>query len=225
VRGTAPRRRVRGTEPGAEPGFALGDRGHLDVLAGCVRGLRDARAVVDRRDAQFSEPGHVGPAELGAGRAAHRGHERGRGRGGQARECAARDVEDGNLPAGEQRPDVLLRLSRTAVRGEPVVDRHHARVGHHVARDSAADRHRVEALVILQPVDDGPARHPGPQQLQDRASLVDRVPSHPGPGGMRSRAGRRHAGAQCPLAAALDRPAARFEQHREVAAQQRRVRP
>ena len=87
-----------GSEPGAEPGLTVGDRRHVHVLTGGVRDLGDARAIVDRRYAQLGEPGHVRPAELGPGRAAHRGHEGGRHRKGQPRAGTGRHVEHRHLP-------------------------------------------------------------------------------------------------------------------------------
>ena len=110
--------------------------------------------------------------------------------------------------------------ARGAVGGEAVVDRHHALVRDHVARDAAGDRDRVQPLVVLEAVDVRPPRHPVAQDLQDRGRLVDRVPPHPRPGGVRPRARRRDRGPQGALAAALDHPAAGLEQHRELAVEE-----
>jgi hypothetical protein len=185
--------------------------------------LRQARAVVDRRDAERGEPGHVGPAELGARRleaVADRGHEGGRGGVPQAGPRALGKIDHRDRPGREQRPDELRRLRPVAVGGEPVVDRHHALVGDDVPGDAAADGDGVESLAVAQPVDLRLPGRVGAQHGQDVARLVDRVAAHPGARGVRPPPGGGHLGAERALAPAFDLARARLHQHREVAGQQ-----
>jgi len=188
-----------------------------------VRDLGDPRAVVHRRDAERGEPRHVGPAQLGAGRAADRGQERGRGWVAQAGPGAVGHVDHGHRPLAEQRADEVGRLPAVPVRGEPVVDRHHALVGNHVARDAAADADGVQALAVAQPVHLGLPGDVAGQQVEDGARLVDRVAPHPGARGVRPRARHGDLCAQRALAAALDLAAGRLHQHGEVAGEQVRA--
>ena len=120
---------------------------------------------------------------------------------------------------------MLRRLGRRTIRREPVVHRDHALVGYHVAGHSAADEHRVQPLVVAQPVNDGLPRRIPPQHVEHAAGQVDRVRAHPGPRGVRPPARHGHGGAQRALAAALDLPGRRLEQDREVPGERRRVDP
>jgi hypothetical protein len=189
-----------------------------------VRDLGDPGAVVDRRDAERGEPRDIGPAQLGAGRAAHRRDERGGRRVAQAWPRAVGDVDHGDRPRAEQRADEIRRLPSVPVRREPVVDRHHALVGHYVARDAAPDADGVQALVIPQPFHLGLPGGIGGQQVEDGARLVDRVTPHPGPRGVRPPARDGNLGAQRALAPSLDLAGRRLHQDREVAGQQFRAR-
>src|SRR6185312_3073195 len=60
-------------EEAAKGGGHLGDLPGVDALLAGVGQVRVAGAVVERRDAERGEPGHVGPAELGPRDAARRG--------------------------------------------------------------------------------------------------------------------------------------------------------
>ena len=189
------------------------------MLIGRVRDLRDAGAVVHRRDAERGEPGDVGPAELGPRRPADGRDERGRGRVAKAGPGPRRDVEHLHRPPGEQRPDEIRRLLPVAVRREPVVNGDRAFVGHDVPRDAAPDPDGVQALVVPQPVDLRLPRGVPAQHVQDGAGFVDRVAPHPGPGGVRPLPGRGDLGPQRPLAAAFDLRGRRLHQDREVTGQ------
>jgi DNA-binding transcriptional LysR family regulator len=98
-------------QPGVQGLLAGADGRKVHVLARSVGDLGDARAVVDRRNAHLGEAGHVGPAELGAGRPAGGGGEGGGHRGVQARPRAGGQVQDLDLKAGEYRLDVRGRLT------------------------------------------------------------------------------------------------------------------
>ncbi len=139
---------------------------------------------------------------------------------GQARPRTVGDVEDRDLPGGEQRPQVLRRLGPVEVGREPVVDGDHALVGYHVPGHPAADGDRVQALVVPQPFHLGFPRGVTAQHVEDRAGLVDRVAAHPGAGGVRPLADGGDVGPQRALAARLDQRGRGLEQHREVAGQQ-----
>ena len=76
----------------------------------------------------------------------------------EPRQRAGRGVGDRDVVPVEELADERLGLGLAAVGGEAVVDLDDALVGHHVAGDAAADEDRVEALVVLQPVDDRRAR-------------------------------------------------------------------
>ena len=184
-----------------------------------VRQLRVARTVVDGRDAERVEPGHVGPAQLGPRGAAHGRGERRRGRALQARPGAAGHVGHGHRPAREDLLDVGPGLLRRPVGGKPVVHGDHALVRDHVAGHAAAHADRVQPLVVGQPVDVGLAGLVVAQDVEDRAGVVDGVAAHPGPGAVRALPGDRDLRPQRALAAALDHPAGRLHQHREVAGQ------
>jgi len=187
--------------------------------------LREARAVVHRRDAERGEPGHVGPAELGprgSEAGADRGHEGGRGGVAQAGTRALGDVEDCDRPGWKQRPDDLGRLPAIEVRGEPVVDRHHALVGDDVAGHAAADGHGVQALAVAQAVDVRFPGHVGTQHGEDVARFVDGVAAHPGARGVRPLPGGGHLGPERALAAAFDLARTRLHQHRDVTGEQAR---
>lgn len=117
------------------------------------------------------------------------------------------------------------RLGRRTIRREPVVHRHHALVGYHVAGHSAAHEHRVQPLVVPQPVHHRLARLVGPEHVEHSPGQVDGVRAHPGPRGVRPLPRHRHRGAQRALAATLDLAGRRLEQDREVAGERRRVDP
>jgi hypothetical protein len=67
----------------------------------------------------------------------------------------------------EELADERLGLGLAAVGREAVVDGDHALVGQDVAGDAAADEDRVEALVVLQPVDHRLARLVGVEPVED----------------------------------------------------------
>ena len=93
----------------------LGDLGDVDPLLAGVRQARVSRPVVDRRHAERREPRHVGPAELRLRRLADRGHERGRGRLRQARQCTRRRVAHRDVEPVEDLPyDVGSPAPRTS---------------------------------------------------------------------------------------------------------------
>jgi hypothetical protein len=138
----------------------------------------------------------------------------------QAGTRALGDVEDRDRPGREQRPDDIGRLPAIEVRGEPVVDRHHALVGDDVPGHAAADGHGVQALVVAQPVDLRFPGHVAAQHGEDVARLVDGVAAHPGARGMRPLPGGGHLGPERALAAAFDLARTRLHQHRDVAGEQ-----
>src|SRR5690606_14469708 len=99
---------------------------------------------------------------------------------------------------------------------EAVVDGDHALVGDDVAGHAAAHAHRVQPLVVLQPVDHRPPRLIGVEPGQYGLDAVDGVDPEPRPGAVGALAGDPDVGADRALAAALDDPAGGLHQHREV---------
>ena len=203
-------------EPGAQrvlAGAQLLDRHELLLL---VREHRVAGAVVDRRHAQAGEPGDVGPSELRVDLAADGLHERTRRGDLQTGERGRRRVGDLDLEPVEELLDEHLRLRLRAVRRVAVVDRDHALVGQHVAGHPAADVDRVQALVVLQPVDDRPPCVVLPEAAEHLTGPVDRVDAAPGSCRVRALSAHGHVDAQGALAAGLDDRVARLHQDREV---------
>ncbi len=138
---------------------------------------------------------------------------------GKARTGAGRGVGQAHVEAVEHLPHVVGGLGHALVRREPVVDRHHAPVGDHVAGDAAGDADRVQAFPVDQPVDLDLGRTVRAEPVQHLARRMDRVGPHPPPRAVRRRPGDRYRGAQRPVAAALDDGAGRLQQHREVPGQ------
>ena len=195
------------------------------MLATRVSQRRVARAEIDRGHAEAVEPGHIGPAELGARLAAH---GRGKRRGCRAAESgpgAANGVCHRDLPACEDLTHVIGGLFRRPVGRESVVDCHDALIRYDIAGDSAPDADRVEALVEPQPVDLWLSRLIAAQSAENLCRLVDRIAAHPCPSAVRTFAIRPYLSAQRALASALDNAARRLEQDREVRGQAGRAVP
>ena len=119
--------------------------------------------------AEAGEAGHVGPAELRVDLAADRLDERLRRGQVEPGQRAGSAVGDRDVVPLEEVADERLGLRLAAVGSEAVVDLDHALVGQHVAGDAAADEDGVEALVVLQPVDQRLAGLVVVEPLEDRA--------------------------------------------------------
>src|SRR5690606_19095550 len=127
-----------------------------------------------------------------------------------------RRVHERHLVPLEHLAHVVLRLLHGQVGGEAVVDGDHALVGDDVAGHAAAHAHRVQPLVVLQPVDHRPPRLIGVEPGQYGLDAVDGVDPEPRPGAVGALAGAPDVGADRALAAALDGPAGGLNQHSKV---------
>jgi hypothetical protein len=186
------------------------------VLLLLVGEHRVAGPEVDRGYAQGAEAGHVGPAELRFHVATHGLDERLGCRQPEPGHGAGRAVGEGHVVALEELSEEGLGLGLGAVGGEPVVHRDDALVGKHVAGDATADEHRVEPLVVLQPVDHRLARLERIEPGQHVRGAVDRVDALPAARGVGTLPRRTHVDPHRALATALDVRSRRLHQDREV---------
>ena len=181
---------------------------------------RVGRAVVHRGNAEFSEAGHVGPAELGVGLTADGGQEAGGGGLIEAGSRPGRTIGHLEGVAVEEFGQELFGLGQRAIGGEAEVDLDPAGIGDDVPSDATNDLHRVQTLVVFQPVDVDDARLVAREPVEDVGGVVNGVVTQPGAGRMCRQAGQLDGDPHRALAATLDAGVGRLAEHREIGGQQ-----
>jgi 2,3,4,5-tetrahydropyridine-2-carboxylate N-succinyltransferase len=190
------------------------------VLVGSVGQARVARAEVQRRHAERREPRNVRPSEFRPRRRSDGCHEIACSRAIETGPGCGGLVNHLHLVSVEYPPHVLDRLAERLVGGEAIIHRDDAFIGDDIASNASANSHSIEALAVLETIDDGPRGLVITEPGKYLSGTVDSIHSHPRAGTVRAHARDGHLDPDGALAPCLDACIGRLHEDREIGFEQ-----
>lgn len=193
------------------------------MLIGHMRNRRIPRTEIECGDPEGSKARHIRPAEFRLRCRTDGCDEVSGGRTIEPWPRGGGSVVHRDLETREDLAHMGDCLVNRSIRREAIVDGHDAFVGDHIARDTAGDVHGIEALAILESVDDRTPRLILTQALQDLTGRMHGVLAHPRTCTMRATTRCGHMHANRSLAARLDTGIRRLHENREIRREQLRL--